>query len=148
MNNELYIYIMDLLNKDIDKENINNLIIKKHLPEIESYFSNKSNVNPQLNIEQINKLKKPLHLIFSYDEEIGCVGIQKLIPFLKKIKPKPAFCIVGEPTEMKLVNMHKGKKNFVVLFKGIESHSSLTENGVNAIDYCGELINYLKNFFL
>ena len=46
---------------------------------------------------------------------------------------------------MKLVNMHKGKKNFVVLFKGIESHSSLTENGVNAIDYCGELINYLKN---
>ena len=94
---------------------------------------------------KINKLKKPLHLIFSYDEEIGCVGIQKLIPFLKKIKPKPAFCIVGEPTEMKLVNMHKGKKNFVVLFKGIESHSSLTENGVNAIDYCGELINYLKN---
>ena len=94
---------------------------------------------------KINKLKRPLHLIFSYDEEIGCVGIQKLIPFLKKIKPKPAFCIVGEPTEMKLVNMHKGKKNFVVLFKGIESHSSLTENGVNAIDYCGELINYLKN---
>ena len=58
---------------------------------------------------KITKLKKPLHLIFSYDEEIGCVGIQKLIPFLKKIKPKPVFCI-GEPTEMKLVNMHKGKK--------------------------------------
>ena len=44
---------------------------------------------------KIKKLKKPLHLIFSYDEEVGCVGIQKLIPFLKKIKPKPAFCIVG-----------------------------------------------------
>ena len=49
---------------------------------------------------KINKLKKPLHLIFSYDEEIGCVGIQKLIPFLKKIKPKPAFCIVGEQYKM------------------------------------------------
>merc|ERR1711991_104941 len=95
--------------------------------------------------KKINKLKKPLHLIFSYDEEIGCVGIQKLIPFLKKIKPKPVFCIVGEPTEMKLVNMHKGKKNFIVLFKGIESHSSLIENGVNAIDYCGDFINFLKN---
>ena len=40
---------------------------------------------------KINKLKKPLHLIFSYDEEIGCVGIQKLIPFLKKIKPKQSI---------------------------------------------------------
>jgi acetylornithine deacetylase len=94
---------------------------------------------------KISKLKKPLHLIFSYDEEIGCVGIQKLIPFLKKIKPKPSFCIVGEPTEMKLVNMHKGKKNFLVSFKGIESHSSLIENGVNAIDYCAGLINFLKD---
>ncbi len=93
---------------------------------------------------KIKKLKKPLHLIFSYDEEVGCIGIQKLIPFLKKIKPKPTFCIVGEPTEMKLVNMHKGKKNFFVSFKGIESHSSLIENGVNAIDYCGEFINFLK----
>ena len=46
---------------------------------------------------------------------------------------------------MKLVNMHKGKKNFIVLFKGIESHSSLIENGVNAIDYCGDFINFLKN---
>lgn len=94
---------------------------------------------------KISKLKKPLHLIFSYDEEIGCVGIQKLIPFLKKIKPKPSFCIVGEPTEMKLVNMHKGKKNFLVSFKGIESHSSLIDNGVNAIDYCAGFINFLKD---
>lgn len=94
---------------------------------------------------KISKLKKPLHLIFSYDEEIGCVGIQKLIPFLKKIKPKPSFCIVGEPTEMKLVNMHKGKKNFLVSFKGIESHSSLIQNGVNAIDYCAGFINFLKD---
>ena len=94
---------------------------------------------------EISKLKKPLHLIFSYDEEIGCVGIQKLIPFLKTVKPKPDFCIVGEPTEMKLVNMHKGKKNFLVSFNGVESHSSLVENGVNSIDYCGEFINFLKD---
>jgi len=94
---------------------------------------------------EISKLKKPLHLIFSYDEEIGCIGIQKLIPFLKTLKPKPDFCIVGEPTEMKLVNMHKGKKNFLVSFNGVESHSSLIENGVNSIDYCGEFINFLKD---
>ena len=90
-------------------------------------------------------LKKPLHLIFSYDEEIGCIGIQKLIPFLKKIKPKPKFCIVGEPTEMKLVNQHKGKKNFLVTFHGVEAHSSLIDDGVNSVLFCSEFVNFLKN---
>ena len=61
---------------------------------------------------KMNKLKKPIHFVFSYDEEIGCVGIRKFIPFLKKLKPKPNFCIVGEPAEMKLVTQHKGKKIF------------------------------------
>ena len=93
---------------------------------------------------KINKMKKPLYLIFSYDEEIGCLGIQKLIPFLKKIRPKPKFCIVGEPTEMKLVNQHKGKKNFYVRFKGVEAHSSLINDGVNAINYCSKFINFLE----
>ena len=90
------------------------------------------------------KLKKPIHFIFSYDEEIGCVGIRKLIPFLKKLNPKPDFCLVGEPTEMKIINEHKGKKNFLVSFQGHEAHSSLTEDGVNSIDYCSKFINYLS----
>ncbi len=94
---------------------------------------------------QIKKLKKPIHLIFSYDEEIGCVGIQKIVPFLKKLRPKPSFCIVGEPTGMNLVNEHKGKKNFSVEFKGIEAHSSLVENGVNAISYGVEFVRFLEN---
>ncbi len=91
-----------------------------------------------------NDLKKPLHLVLSYDEEIGCVGIQKLVPFLKKLNPKPSFCIVGEPTGMKLVNQHKGKKNYLVEFHGVEAHSSLVDNGVNAITYCSEFIQYLE----
>ena len=94
---------------------------------------------------KVNKLKKPLHLIFSYDEEVGCKGIQKLVPFLSKLKPKPKFCIVGEPTEMKLVNQHKGKRNFKVYFYGLESHSSLIENGLNSINYCSKFIEFLKN---
>ena len=65
-------------------------------------------------------LKRPIDLMFSFDEEIGCVGIQKAIPFIKKIKHKPSSCIVGEPTEMKVINQHKGKKNFLVVFNGIE----------------------------
>ena len=89
---------------------------------------------------KVNQLKKPLHLIFSYDEEVGCKGIQKLVPFLSKLNPKPKFCIVGEPTEMKLVNQHKGKRNFKVYFNGLESHSSLIENGLNSIIYCSNFI--------
>lgn len=91
-----------------------------------------------------DKLKKPIHLIFSYDEEVGCIGIQKLIPFLKKLRPTPKFCIVGEPTEMKLITQHKGKKNFDVIFHGVESHSSLIEDGVNSISYCVDFLNFLK----
>lgn len=89
-------------------------------------------------------LKKPVHFMFSYDEEIGCVGIQKAAPFIKKLKVKPSSCIVGEPTEMKVINQHKGKKNFLVKFNGFESHSSLTNNGVNSIYYATEFINFLK----
>ena len=65
--------------------------------------------------------------------------------FLKKLKPKLSFCIVGEPTGMNLVNEHKGKKNFSIEFKGIEAHSSLVENGVNAISYGVEFIKFLEN---
>ena len=98
-------------------------------------------------VSKINtkNLKKPIHLIFSYDEEIGCVGIQKIVPFIKKLRPKPTYCIVGEPTEMKVVNEHKGKKNFLVQFNGVEAHSSLIHNGVNTINFCSEFIEFLKN---
>ncbi len=95
------------------------------------------------NIE-ISRMKKPLFLIFSYDEEVGCLGIQKLIPFLKKLEPSPRFCIVGEPTEMKLVNQHKGKKNYYVSFHGLEAHSSLINDGVNSINFCARFIDFLE----
>ena len=90
-------------------------------------------------------LKKPIDLMFSFDEEIGCVGIQKAIPFIKKMKHKPSSCIVGEPTEMKVINQHKGKKNFLVIFNGIESHSSLVDKGVNSIKYAAKFIYFLKS---
>lgn len=93
---------------------------------------------------QKSKLKKPIQLMFSYDEEIGCVGIQKAIPFLKSLKYKPKYCVVGEPTEMKVINEHKGKKNFVVTFNGVEAHSSLVNEGVNAINFASDFIIFLK----
>ena len=90
-------------------------------------------------------LRKPIHLMFSYDEEIGCVGIQEAIPFLKKMKKKPDSCIVGEPTEMKVITQHKGKKNFLVTFNGMEAHSAQINKGVNSIKYASRFINYLSD---
>ena len=90
------------------------------------------------------KLKTPLHLAFSYDEEIGCVGVRSMIHMLKNNKPAPLFCIVGEPTSMQIASGHKGKINLSVRVKGKESHSALAPNGLNAIYLSMKLINEIQ----
>ena len=45
-------------------------------------------------------LSKPIHLAFSYDEEVGCVGVHRLLDLIKCNSIKPTFCIVAEPTSM------------------------------------------------
>ncbi|EIY4902682.1 M20/M25/M40 family metallo-hydrolase, partial [Klebsiella quasipneumoniae] len=54
-------------------------------------------------------LRMPLHLAFSYDEEVGCLGVRSLVDFLQASPEKPALCLIGEPTEMQPVFGHKGK---------------------------------------
>ena len=61
------------------------------------------------------RLKTPIHLAFSYDEEVGCIGVRRLIDKLKEMPVKPAMCIVGEPTSMQVVTGHKGKRSFIAL---------------------------------
>ena len=77
--------------------------------------------------------KKPVHLAFSYDEEIGCLGAPAMIEVINRELPKPAFVVVGEPTDMVAVNGHKGIAYFDVTVTGHEAHSSLTHLGVSAI---------------
>ncbi|HEX9703455.1 MAG TPA: M20/M25/M40 family metallo-hydrolase, partial [Rhodospirillales bacterium] len=89
-------------------------------------------------------LKTPVHLAFSYDEEVGCIGVRRLIEKLKDMPVKPAICIVGEPTGMQVVTGHKGKRSYVAKFRGLEAHSALAPQGVNAIEYAAELITFLK----
>ncbi|MBT7944405.1 MAG: acetylornithine deacetylase [Alphaproteobacteria bacterium] len=90
-------------------------------------------------------LKTPIHLAFSYDEEIGCIGVRRLIDKLKDMPVKPAMCIVGEPTSMQVITGHKGKRSFIANVRGLESHSALAPKGVNAVEYAAELVTYLKN---
>ena len=55
-------------------------------------------------------IKTPLHLAFSYDEEVGCLGVGRLISDLTGAGIHPRACIVGEPTLMRPVIAHKGRK--------------------------------------
>jgi len=89
-------------------------------------------------------LKTPLHLAFSYDEEIGCIGVRRLIDTLKPVEVKPSLCVVGEPTLMQPIIAHKGKTAARAHCHGIEGHSSLAPQSVNAIYLATELINSIR----
>jgi acetylornithine deacetylase len=77
--------------------------------------------------------KKPVHLAFSYDEEIGCLGAPDMIAVIANELPRPALVVVGEPTNMEAVRGHKGISTFKVTVTGHEAHSSQTQLGVSAV---------------
>lgn len=91
------------------------------------------------------KPKRPIHFAFSHDEEVGCIGVRSLIAELGRRFVKPELCIVGEPTEMAVVNAHKGIRSFRTEVTGREAHSSQTDKGVNAVMIAAELIVKLKS---
>lgn len=77
-------------------------------------------------------LKRPVHLAFSYDEEIGCLGAPHLIQHIIDAGYRPLATIVGEPTNMTIVNSHKSIHFYELVIKGREAHSSLVHEGVSA----------------
>ncbi|MGD9868714.1 MAG: acetylornithine deacetylase [Hyphomicrobiales bacterium] len=85
-------------------------------------------------------LRTPVHLLLSYDEEVGCTGCRPMIARLGTELPRPKLVIVGEPTSMRVVDAHKGIQGFVTELTGKEAHSSMQHLGVNAIAAAGELI--------
>ena len=87
----------------------------------------------------------PIHFAFSYDEEVGCIGVRGLIADLKDRGITPGGCIVGEPTEMRPIIAHKGTHRFRCCVRGKEAHSSYITHGVNAIEYAAKLIVYIRN---
>jgi acetylornithine deacetylase len=91
------------------------------------------------------RLREPIHLSFSYDEEIGCVGVRRLIDVLAGRPNRPRLAIVGEPTEMQVGIGHKGKHTLRCHVHGFEAHSSLVHQGVNAIEAAAELVAHLKS---
>ncbi|HLU77251.1 MAG TPA: acetylornithine deacetylase [Burkholderiales bacterium] len=89
-------------------------------------------------------LDAPVHFALSYDEEVGCIGVRGLLEDLVRNDIRPAGCIVGEPTGMQPVIAHKGMRSFKCRVHGKEAHSSLTTQGVNAIEYAAKLILFVR----
>ena len=86
---------------------------------------------------------KPVHLAFSYDEEVGCLGAPAMIEDMAVTLPSPALAIIGEPTMMKVVTGHKGITVHTVEVLGHEAHSSLPHIGLSANMVAVELMHDL-----
>ncbi len=90
------------------------------------------------------ELKEPLKLAFSYDEEVGCVGIQQMIGHLAQTIGLPRACLVGEPTEMQVAIGHKGKAALRGVFHGVAGHSALAPKLTNALHLAGDFMAELR----
>jgi len=89
-------------------------------------------------------LAAPVHLVFSYDEEVGCIGVSRLISQIGMAEARPFACVVGEPTGMVPITGQKGLQVRRCTVRGLEAHSSRTPYGVNAVEAAAELIAKIK----
>lgn len=90
-------------------------------------------------------LQMPVHLCLSYDEEIGCQGAPRMLAFLAEQPVRPRACIVGEPTEMRVIVGHKGKLSCRAEVQGLECHSALAPRGVNAVHAAARVVGRLAD---
>ena len=94
---------------------------------------------------QAIRLKEPIHFAFSCDEELGCVGAPYMLADLKARGVTASGCIVGEPTDMRVIVAHKGINAYRCRVHGHAAHSSLTPQGLNAIEYAARLICFMRD---
>jgi acetylornithine deacetylase len=90
------------------------------------------------------RLEAPLHLALSYDEEVGCVGVRRLIDVLADLPLRPAFCIVGEPTSLTVATGHKGKTALIANCIGREGHSAMAPLAINALHLGCDLVAAIR----
>ncbi len=90
-----------------------------------------------------SNLNRDIHFSFTFDEETACQGAPILIAELKKRGIKKGICIVGEPTNMKIIDAHKGCYEYTTHFEGLAGHGSAPDKGVNAVEYAVRFIDKL-----
>lgn len=89
------------------------------------------------------RLTRPLHFAFTYDEEIGCFGARALVDEFARSGIRPSVAIIGEPTEMRVIEGHKGCYEYTTEFIGLEGHGSQPDRGVNAVEFAVRYVSRL-----
>jgi len=89
------------------------------------------------------KLETPIHIALSYDEEVGCIGVRRLLDLMKNMPVVPSMAIIGEPTNMEIVVAHKGKRAIRVNVRGASAHSAYPTEGVNAVEVAAQLVTHI-----
>ena len=90
-----------------------------------------------------SNLDRDIHFSFTFDEETACQGAPILIEELKQRNIKDGTCIIGEPTNIKIIDAHKGCYEYTPSFKGLSGHSSAPHKGVSAVEYASRYVNKL-----
>ncbi len=92
------------------------------------------------------KLKRPIYLAFSYDEEVGCVAAPELIQAITDFyEEQPKYAIIGEPSELQPVVGQKGICVYKTTVYGSAGHSSRIRNEVSAIHEAARLVIWLED---
>lgn len=86
---------------------------------------------------------RPIHFVFTHDEEVGCLGAQSLVGVLKERDLRPGLCLIGEPTSMRVIEGHKGCYEYHTEFNGLAGHGSSPDRGVNAVEYAARYVSRL-----
>lgn len=89
-------------------------------------------------------LTSPLALIVTADEELGSIGASDLVNLADRLPPLPRSCVVGEPTSMRVVRMHKGHCKFTITVTGATGHTGTPGSGVNAVDGVARVVSVLR----
>lgn len=91
----------------------------------------------------LTALERPLYLALSYDEEVGCLGIDRMVDDALATFAKPDYAIIGEPTTMQIVRAHKSINVFRTVVTGQAAHSSQPHRGAGAILAAARIIEHL-----
>ena len=78
---------------------------------------------------------RPVHFAFTHDEEVGCIGARHLVGMMRERGLRPGLAIIGEPTEMRIIEGHKGCHEYTTHFHGLAGHGSDPDSGVSAVEY-------------
>ncbi len=90
---------------------------------------------------QARALKRPVHIVLSYDEETTCLGSRDVIAWFGRDEPRPGAVIVGEPTMMAVADAHKSIATFRTIVTGHEAHSALPALGANAVAAAADIVS-------